>query len=423
METGKKRAVCVWHRRSGKDLTLFNFIITQAFIRKGIYYYLFPTYAQGKKILWEGMTKDGTKFLDFIPKELIRGKPNETEMKIEFTNGSHLQIIGTDNINSVVGTNPVGCVFSEYSLQSPVAWQFIRPILKENDGWAVFNFTPRGKNHGFDILEVAKKNNWFYQVLTVEDTGVITPEMIEEERREGMSEEMIQQEYYCSFDSALIGAYYSKYVKTAEDEKRIGFVPYEPMLPVSVVFDLGMNDEMVLGFFQTLGQEIRVIDVKHDHGQDLAFYAKLMQETGYRFDTVYLPFDAKVKEMTSGLTRDSRMRQLVTCNVVVLPQLAIKHGMDALRGLFPRIFFDASKCQTLVQALKEYRQEYDEERKIFKDTPLHDWSSHFADMMRYMAVAIRSSSGLYSTQSFSQRGSFAPQSTPLTGDRRGGIVR
>lgn len=200
-----KRAVCVWHRRSGKDKTFINILTTKMCQRKGVYYYFLPTYGQGRKILWDGMDKQGFKFLDHIPEALIV-KKNDTEMKVEIVNGSILQVVGTDNFDSIMGTNPVGCVFSEYSLQDPKAWEFIRPILLENGGWAIFNFTPRGQNHAKDLLDIARANpDWFCQVLTVEDTTdfdgnrLITDEMIDKERLSGMSETLIQQEYFCDF--------------------------------------------------------------------------------------------------------------------------------------------------------------------------------------------------------------------------------
>jgi hypothetical protein len=205
VDGGVKRAVCVWHRRSGKDKTFINIMMTKMAQRKGTYYYFLPTYNQGKKIIWDGMDKGGFKFLDHIPESLIVRK-NETDMKIELVTGSIFQVVGTDNIDSIMGTNPVGCVFSEYSLQDPKAWEFIRPILLENDGWAIFNFTPRGLNHAKELYEMARVNpDWFCELLTVNDTKeengnrYITDEMIESERRTGMSETLIQQEYYCDF--------------------------------------------------------------------------------------------------------------------------------------------------------------------------------------------------------------------------------
>ncbi|MGD0278253.1 MAG: hypothetical protein ABSC11_02980 [Smithella sp.] len=203
LENGYKRGVAVWHRRSGKDKTLLNLITKEAHKRIGVYYYFFPTYSQGRKALWDGIDRDGFKLLDHIPEE-IRENTNHSEMKIKLKCGSIIQIVGTDNIDSIMGTNPVGCVFSEYSLQNAEAWDLIRPILTENGGWALFNYTPRGRNHGFVLYEMAKHNpEWFCELLTVDDTDVVTPAMIQAEREAGMSEAKIQQEFYCSFEASL----------------------------------------------------------------------------------------------------------------------------------------------------------------------------------------------------------------------------
>lgn len=417
MDDGCKRAVCVWHRRAGKDKTLVNIISKKVFQRVGSYFYFFPTYAQGKKILWLGRDKDGFSFLDHFPKEIIKRK-NDSDMLIEFINGSILQIIGTDNVDSIVGTNPVGCVFSEYALQHPSAWDFIRPILRENGGWAIFNFTPRGNNHGKTILDIAKKSGWFCQVLTVEDTGAISAADIEQERLEGMSEELIQQEYYCSFDAALVGAYYGSYMRQAEKENRVTTVPHEPLLPVYTAWDLGMNDEMVITFFQLYGAEIRIIDIYHNHGQDLAFYAKVLRsKLDYRYDTHVLPHDANVREQTSGITRATKLRELLGNQVIVLPPVSLKHGIELVRGLFKRFYIDLQDCETLINALKQYRQEYDEERKTYQDHPLHDWTSHFADSIRYMAMYVKQHHGEVFHQVLGQQ--VSPSFSSYNGD---GIV-
>lgn len=204
LDGGKKRGVCVWHRRSGKDKTFLNYLVKKMFQRVGIYYYFFPNYNQGRKILWDGIDRAGFAYMSHIPVKL-RKKTNIQEMKVTLCNNSIFQIVGTDNIDSIMGTNPVGCVFSEYSLQDPQAWDFIRPILLENDGWAIFNYTPRGRNHGYKLYEMAKHNpDWFCELLTVEDTGdIITQDMLQAEREAGMDEQLLQQEYYCSFDAAL----------------------------------------------------------------------------------------------------------------------------------------------------------------------------------------------------------------------------
>jgi hypothetical protein len=207
---GYKRAVAVWHRRSGKDKTLLNLIVKESHKRIGTYYYFFPTYNQGRKVLWDGIDRDGFNYMDHIPED-IRENTNQQEMKIKLKCGSMIQVIGTDNIDAIMGTNPVGCVFSEYSLQNPEAWDLIRPILAENGGWAVFNYTPRGRNHGFVLYEMAKNNpDWFCELLTIEDTGgVVTPATIQAEREAGMSEEMIKQEFYCSFEASLSACFFT----------------------------------------------------------------------------------------------------------------------------------------------------------------------------------------------------------------------
>jgi len=199
MQIGFKRAVIVWHRRSGKDLTILAGVVVPKMLeRKGTYFYIFPTYSQGKKALWDGIDRDGVKILDRIPEVLI-AKKNETEMRLELKNGSALQVIGCENIDNIVGTNPVGVVFSEYPIAKAIAWDYIRPILAENGGWAIFDFTPRGMNHGWKILQQAKENDaWFYQLLTVDDTGAISKEALAEEQAQ-MPEDLYLQEYYLKF--------------------------------------------------------------------------------------------------------------------------------------------------------------------------------------------------------------------------------
>ena len=225
LDSGVKRAVCVWHRRAGKDKTALNYMIKRMWEQKGMYYYFTPTYTQGKKIIWDGIDKDGMRFIDHFPKQIIL-KKNESEMKIIVKNGSLFQIVGTDHFDTIVGTNPIGCVFSEYSLQNPLAWEYIRPILTENKGWAMFLYTPRGHNHGYDMNNMAQLNpEWFHELLTINDTKVITPQEVEKEIKEGMDEDLANQEYYCSFEGAMAGSYYGKQMQAVIEEKRVLNLP------------------------------------------------------------------------------------------------------------------------------------------------------------------------------------------------------
>lgn len=197
-DEGIKRFILVWHRRSGKDKTVFAQIPKKMFERVGTYFYFLPSYTQARKVIWTGIDKDGMRFLDHIPKDLIKNIVDS--MRIELVNGSILQIVGADDIDTIVGTNPIGVVFSEYSLMKPKVWEYIRPILAENGGWAVFIFTPRGMNHAWHLLQVALQDtlNWFTQVLTVEDTQAIPMTIVEQEKKE-MPQDLFEQEYYCKF--------------------------------------------------------------------------------------------------------------------------------------------------------------------------------------------------------------------------------
>lgn len=390
-DNGIKRGVVVWHRRSGKDKTLLNFAIKKMFERVGAYYYFFPTYAQGKKILWDGVDRDGFKFLSHFPSEIITSK-NDSEMKIKVKNDSLFQVIGTDNINSIVGTNPIGCVFSEYSLQNPAAWEFVRPILRENGGWVIFNYTPRGRNHGKILYDMAKKNkDWFCQLLTVDDTRrpdgtpVISPGDIQAERNEGMDEDLIQQEFFCSFDAAIQGAYYSRQLKEAQEQGRIGSIPWESELPVDTWWDLGIGDSTAIWFSQSIGEEIRLIDYYEASGLGLTDYIAFLKTKPYTYGEHFAPHDISIREFSTGKARIDFAREK-GIDFRVVQKLDIDDGIDAARRIFHKCWFDEVKCEQGLNALTNYHKEYDDKRKEYKNKPYHDWSSHAADAFRYFAV-------------------------------------
>jgi hypothetical protein len=393
MDSGFLRAVAIWHRRAGKDKSLVNLVAKKMQERVGAYYYFFPTYQQGKKILWNGMDRNGQKFIDHIPKAL-RKRTDNSEMLIELKNGSIFQVIGTDNINSIVGTNPVGCVFSEYSLQDPSAWYFIRPILAENGGWAVFNYTPRGDNHGHDLYKMAVRDPsiWFVQKLTVDDTQAINPTILQQEKKEMFeqtgSDALYMQEYYCSFEAPVQGSYYGIQMTQAEKDGRITNVPYEPSVPVDTIWDLGVGDSMAIWFVQGVGMEMRVIDYLEGTGEGLQYYAKKLQEKPYTYGRHFAPHDIEVRELTNGKTRRETAKSL-GIDFVVVPNVSLDDGIDAVRNILPKCWFDQTKCEKGISCLKNYHKEWDEKNKVFKDRPAHDWSSHGADAFRYFALGYR----------------------------------
>jgi len=388
LEKGGKRAVAVWHRRAGKDLLSINWCVTAALKRRGLYWHLLPTYNQGRKIVWDGMTKDGRGFLEHFPKELWAAV-NNTDMRLELKNGSIYQVVGTDNVDRLVGSNPVGVIFSEYSLQDPRAWDLVRPILAENGGWAVFIYTARGRNHGYDLFNMATGNErWFCQRLSVDDTGAVPAEAIEDERSAGMPDELIQQEFYCSFDAPLVGSYYGSLMAKALAEDRIKEVPYEPRLEVHTAWDLGMGDSTAIIFFQQFGKEYRIIDYYENQGEGIPHYVKIIREKDYVYGKHIAPHDIKVREMGTGKSRFEVARDL-GLRFHVCPHVLIEDGIEAARTIIPRCYFDLKQCSVLVEALRQYRKDYDEKRKVYRDKPLHDWTSHAADAFRYLALGTR----------------------------------
>lgn len=393
MDSGIKRAVQVWHRRAGKEKTDIAIVSKKMLERIGSYYYVFPEFAQGRKILWDGADRDGFRFIDHFPQELIEGQRNDTEMKLRYKNGSLFQIVGSDRYDSVMGTNPIGMIFSEYALQDPNCWGYFRPILAENGGWAIFNFTPRGENHAYQLYELAKNDpvHWFCQLLTVDDTQAVKPDVLAQEKAEIIrldgNDALYQQEYFCNFTVPIAGAYFADNIMIAYREGRVGHVPHEPRLTVDTWWDLGINDRMSIWFTQSVGQELRVIDFMEASGQGFPWYIGKMKEKSYVYGRHTAPHDIEVRELTNGKSR-RETAQALGINFDVAPKLPIHEGIDAVRGVFPKAWFDSEKCKDGLNALKNYRKQFDEKRRTYMNQPYHDWSSNAADAFRTLATAL-----------------------------------
>lgn len=388
LDRGVTRAVLVAHRRSGKDKVCWNYTLKKTAQRIGTYYYILPTYRQAKKTIWEYRGSDGLLYLDHIPPAWLKDK-NETDMRLEFANGSAVQLIGADAIEGAIGTNPVGCVFAEYSLQDPRAWDYMRPILRENKGWAIFNYTPRGKNHGYDMFQLASElqahgdPHWYVERQSISDTGVLTEADMAEERREGMSEEMVQQEYYVSFAGVQQGSIFGVQLNTAETEGRVCGVPWQPDLGVSTWWDLGTGDATAIWFTQDVGREVHVIDYHEFSGGGPEQAAKDLR-TGHREKYHYVKHTGP---------HDLRGRQFAA-NAKSTLQVAAEYGikfedpqnpldkdsqLNAGRAMLGRCWFDREKTKRGRTALASYHFRWSEQRKMFEDHPYHDWSSHASD--------------------------------------------
>ncbi len=396
MAQGARYAVLVWHRRAGKDTTAFNWLVWAALQRVGTYFYFFPTYTQGKKVIWLGRNKAGMPFLEHIPPALIAAR-NESELRITFVNGSSLQVIGTDDVDAVRGSNPVGCVFSEYATQHPQAWQVVAPILLENGGWAVFTYTPCGRNHGYDLYEAARAAvaagdpEWFVQKVTVDETDVFAPDQIAAQRAAGEDEQFLQQEYYCSFSGSVMGSYYADSLSQAAADGRIGRVPWDPRLPVETACDIGHQDATAIWFFQQQGIRIHLIDYFEQTRIDLPAVAKLFREKpyAYRAGVPHIaPHDIRKTEWGDGRMIYDKAAEL-GLHFRVVPKMNPLERITAARVLFPRCYFDAVRCERGLAVLHQYHKAFDETAKAFKLTPDHDWSSHGADAFGHLAVGLQ----------------------------------
>ncbi len=396
---GYRYFITVWHRRAGKDIFWLNFLIEEAFKRVGTYFYIMDTYRHAKLVAWEGLDDDGKTFLfSHLPVEVIQGR-NETELRVELINGSKIQLIGSDNIDRVVGSNPVGLVFSEFSIQSPSAWDFLRPIIlaEGNKGWAAFNFTPRGENHAKKLWDnaVAHPETWFSSIKTIEDTArdavgekggrVVTDDSIEVLRAEGKEEDFIQQEFYCSFNGVRAGSYYAPQLLAMQDEVRYTDVPWDPSVPVFTAWDLGIADAMAVIYAQWHGEMLHIIDYEECTGEGLQQVIPRVRGRAYTYSNHYAPHDIKQRELVSGRSRLEAAQDL-GIPFRIVPDMSVQDGIDSVRRMLSMVRIDKRNCAKLFGHLGQYHKEYDEKTNTFGDKPVHDSSSHGADAARYLSI-------------------------------------
>ena len=394
-----KRAVLVRHRRAGKDTDCINICIKKMYEKVGIYAHIFPTSVQGRNVIWNGRTNDGRSFRSFFPDEIVKSV-HENEMRITTENGSIYRVLGADDPDALLGMNITGAILSEFQCHDPILWKrTIEPMLLANDGWAVFAFTPRGKNHGYRILEKAKREGWYWEVLTVNDTKkedgspVIDPAEVEKLRKDGADESVIQADYFCSFDESIVGTYYASQMGRLRTENRIVQIPFEPSLEVHTAFDLGWADDTGIWFFQEYGPfEVRVLDYFEQHNESIPYYVRVLKEKQserqFTYGNHYFPHDIEVHELQTGKSRLQALRELGVRPSVVSKH-AVADGIEQVRMLLPKCWFDEARCERGIQALNEYHRGWDDKRMAFRYEPEHDWTSHAADAFRTFAMGHR----------------------------------
>lgn len=405
LERGGKHAELIWSRRLGKDELALARACVAAFERIGNYWHMLPEAAQARKAIWQAVNPHtGIRRIDeAFPKELRR-RTQEHEMLIEFVNGSTWQVVGSDNFNSLVGSTPAGVVYSEWAIANPAAKAYLRPIFAENNGWQIFITTPRGKNHAYTTFKAAQKDPAaFTQIIKASDTGIFTPERLAKERQAyiddfglDVGEALFEQEFMCSFDAAILGAYYGREIQAAEAQGRVTPIEVDPDYPVDVVLDIGWSDDTAIWFFQVIRGEVKFIDYYAANTQPIRHYTDKLDELNYKYRRdeagkalIWMPHDGWAK--TFAANGRSSVEQFMEHGYKsrLVPNLSLQDGIQAVRKMLPNAIFDSVRCEQGIECLRLYRREYDSETKVFKDKPLHDWTSHGADSMRYAAIIYR----------------------------------
>ena len=378
-------AVIVAHRRCGKTVACINDLLLRA-INEGKdnarYAYIAPYYAQAKSIAWDYLMRYS---------EPVRVNHNISELWVELMNGSRIRLFGGDSPDSLRGNYLDGVIIDEMADTKPSLWgEVIRPLLSDRRGWAVFIGTPKGHNTFYDIYQYANlnPNEWYSKTLRASQTKIIAQEELDDALKL-MTVDQYQQEFECSFEASIVGAIYGVEMRLLTDADRITKVECDPLFPVNTAWDLGYNDATAIWWFQVVHGEIRVLDYHEAHGQPIIYYANQIKERPYEYGTHWLPHDARAKTLASGGKSiiEQLFDKLPKESFKIVPNLSLQDGIQASRLALARTWFDAMKCSEGIECLRQYQREFDEDKKVFRDKPRHDWTSHGADAFRMLSVA------------------------------------
>lgn len=374
-------AVVVAHRRAGKTVACINELIKACCTHPtndGRYAYIAPYYAQAKSVAWDYAKK----FSAPIPETKI----NEAELRIDYPNGSRLQLFGQDNADRLRGLYFDGIVADEYGDWKPSVWGYvIRPALADRKGWAIIIGTPKGRNSFYDrYYEATQRKDWFDLKLTATESGLLDAEELASLREE-LSDDAWRQEMECDFDAAIPGAIYGKEMYEVEQSNRV-LSCYDRELKTHAALDLGWSDDTAIWWYQVAGKEIRFVDCYSNSGMPISHYNEVLKERGYDYgEWLWLPHDAKAKSLQTGRSIQEQF-QALGWRTRIVPELGLMDGIQAARLTLKDAWFDP-KCREGMDALKQYQRQFDEDKKVFRDKPLHDWTSHYADGFRYACLS------------------------------------
>ena len=377
----KRFGVVVAHRRMGKTVSAINHIIKDAILNQKEaprYAYIAPTYGQAKRVAWDYLVKYA---------DPLGGSSNISELRVDFW-GRRIQLYGSDNPEALRGQYFDGVILDEIGDQNPKIWtDIVRPALADRKGWCLFIGTPKGHNHFKELRDRAEKEEgWGLLEFRASETGVVDETELKAARNE-MGEDKYRQEFECSFDAAVEGSYYGQILNELEDKKHMQEIPREELSRTFTAWDLGMGDSTSIWVAQLVGTEVRLIDYYENHGVGLDHYVKWIRDNDYIKAEHILPHDVRVRELGSGKSR-LEMLEEAGLEIKIAPRMGLDDGIQAVRRLLPRCWFNVPKVQTGLNCLRNYRRDYDEKRKIFYERPLHDWSSHGSDSFRYLALGL-----------------------------------
>ncbi|NBS24484.1 MAG: hypothetical protein EBS78_11075 [Altererythrobacter sp.] len=385
-ERVQRWACLVAHRRAGKTVAAVNDIVRAAMFAKStnpLYAYIAPYRSQAKAVAWD--------YFKYYARPVTR-EVNESELMLELVNGAKIRLFGADNADAMRGLGFDGVYMDEYGDFKPsVFGNVIRPAMSDKQAWGVMAGTPKGRNQFYDIYDLATRNpdEWFLLCLPASKSGILPSSELAAAQAQ-LSPDQYAQEYLCSFDAAIVGAYFGTEMREAAEQGRIAQIPYEPSLPVYTAWDLGYRDDTAIWFFQLARNEIRCIDFYAVSGADIHDIAEVVLSKPYRYAKHYLPHDARAKSLQTGRSIIEQLAgALEAKNLTVVPDIGLQSGIQAVRLTLPRVWFDAEKCREGIEALRQYQREYDEDKRAYRASPRHDWTSHPSDAFRMLAVSWR----------------------------------
>lgn len=381
--------VVVAHRRFGKSVAAINHLIKAAIEcdkPNPRFAYIAPTYTQAKRVAWDYLL-EFTRPLDAVA--------NISELRVDFWT-KRISLHGADNPDSLRGAYYDGVVLDEIGDMNPKVWnEVLRPALADRLGWALFIGTPKGNNHFRDLADRAQETEgWAYLQFKASETGVLAQSELKAAQLE-MGEDKYNQEFECSFNAAVEGSYYGKLINDLEELGRISDFPRDDLCRSFAAWDLGMGDSTTIWIASLAGKEVRLLDCIENHGQGLDWYVNWLRENKYENFQQILPHDVQVRELGTGKSRKEVLEE-AGLNITVCPRLSVADGIQAVRRLLPRCWFNP-KTKNGLNALRNYRREHDEKRNVFYEKPLHDWSSHYADAFRYLAIGLDENDVSWST--------------------------